>query len=160
MSIKRRLYISWVGLRGAVPIVFATYPLLAGIEKSNVIFNIVFFISLTSVLLQGTTLAIIAKWLKVALPLEEKKVLKVDYLNIDFKKSDMREYKISPNINVINKRLVDLKFPETAVIAVIKRNGQYFRPNGSSVIEENDVLMIMANQTDDFIEVEKCLEKI
>jgi cell volume regulation protein A len=56
---------SWVGLRGAVPIVFATYPLLAGIEKAPMIFNLVFFISLTSVLLQGTTIRLVAKWLGV-----------------------------------------------------------------------------------------------
>ncbi len=55
MDLNRRFYISWVGLRGAVPIVFATYPLLAGIEKASIIFNIVFFISVTSVLIQGTT---------------------------------------------------------------------------------------------------------
>src|SRR5690606_16023753 len=63
MKLRRRFYISWVGLRGAVPIVFATYPLLAGIDKASMIFNIVFFISLTSILIQGTTLSIVAKWL-------------------------------------------------------------------------------------------------
>lgn len=64
--VRNKLFISWVGLRGAVPIVFATYPLLAGAEKAHMIFNIVFFISLTSVLIQGTTLPFFAKWLKVA----------------------------------------------------------------------------------------------
>lgn len=64
---RNKLFISWVGLRGAVPIVFATYPLLAGAEKAHMIFNIVFFISLTSVLIQGTTLPFFAKWLKVTL---------------------------------------------------------------------------------------------
>ncbi|MDV7391844.1 cation:proton antiporter, partial [Arthrospira platensis SPKY1] len=61
MKMRRRLYISWVGLRGAVPIVFATYALLAGIDKANAIFNIVFFISVTSVLIQGTTLTKVAE---------------------------------------------------------------------------------------------------
>ena len=65
MDWNKRWYMAWVGLRGAVPIVFATYPLLAGIEKANMIFNIVFFISVSSVLLQGTTLPLVAKWLKV-----------------------------------------------------------------------------------------------
>lgn len=71
MELRRRVYISWVGLRGAVPIVFATYPLIAGIEKAGMIFNIVFFISVTSVLIQGTTLGIVAKWLGVALSEKE-----------------------------------------------------------------------------------------
>lgn len=73
MELRRRVYISWVGLRGAVPIVFATYPLIAGIEKAGMIFNIVFFISVTSVLIQGTTPGIVAKWLGVALPEKEQK---------------------------------------------------------------------------------------
>ena len=72
------MYISWVGLRGAVPIVFATYPLLAGIDKANMIFNIVFFISVTSILIQGTTLSIVAKWLNVGLPETQKKLTGTD----------------------------------------------------------------------------------
>ena len=78
MKMRRRFYISWVGLRGAVPIVFATYPLLAGIEKANMIFNIVFFVSLSSVLVQGTSLSLIAKWLHVALPGKAKPKSPVD----------------------------------------------------------------------------------
>src|SRR5690606_13325328 len=58
MKFRGRLYIAWVGLRGAVPIVFATYPMLAGIDKADMIFNIVFFISVTSVLIQGTSLPV------------------------------------------------------------------------------------------------------
>ena len=65
---REKLFISWVGLRGAVPIVFATFPLIAGLEKSNLIFNIVFFIVIASVSLQATTLAKVAKWLHLAVP--------------------------------------------------------------------------------------------
>ncbi len=73
MSLNRRLYISWVGLRGAVPIVFATYPLIAGVDKAQMIFNIVFFISVTSVLIQGTTLGLVARWLGM---IEKNNVIK------------------------------------------------------------------------------------
>jgi cell volume regulation protein A len=72
MEGKKRLFISWIGLRGAVPIVFATYPLLAGVEKAHMIFNIVFFISFTSVLIQGTTISAVAEWLKLTIPEKEK----------------------------------------------------------------------------------------
>ena len=89
MKLRRRFYISWVGLRGAVPIVFATYPLLAGIDKANMIFNIVFFISVTSVLIQGTTLSIVAKWLNVALPEKAKKITELDQLVLDLPKSSL-----------------------------------------------------------------------
>ncbi|GAB3817969.1 hypothetical protein GCM10028895_14620 [Pontibacter rugosus] len=62
-TLQDKVYVSWVGLRGAVPIVFATYPMLAGVERSGMMFNIVFFIVLTSVMLQGTTLKVVADWL-------------------------------------------------------------------------------------------------
>ncbi len=65
VSNRKKLFVSWVGLRGAVPIVLATYPLTAGVANADVIFNIVFFISITSILLQGTTLPVIAKWLRL-----------------------------------------------------------------------------------------------
>lgn len=93
MKLRRRFYISWVGLRGAVPIVFATYPLLAGIDKAHMIFNIVFFISLTSVLLQGTTLSVLAKWLNVALPEKVKPKDPVDTFLSEHPKTAMEELK-------------------------------------------------------------------
>src|SRR5699024_5039867 len=80
MSPARRAYISWVGLRGAVPIVFATYPLIAGLEHAEVFFNIVFFVSLTSVLIQGSTIPIVARWLNLSLPVADKQRSPVDVL--------------------------------------------------------------------------------
>ena len=94
IDIRSKLYLSWAGLRGAVPIVFATYPLLAGIDKANMIFNLVFFIAVTSVVIQGTTLNIFAKWLKVSLPEEEKHLAEIDKLILDLPKSSLKEFKI------------------------------------------------------------------
>lgn len=159
MRLRRRLYISWVGLRGAVPIVFATYPLLAGIEKANMIFNIVFFISVTSVLIQGTTLQVVAKWLKVALPVNVKKLTEVDKLITDLPKSSMQEIEILPDYYGVNRRIVDLNFPKSAFIAMIKRNGEYIRPGGSTKIEANDILIVLADNEEDFALVNECLHK-
>ncbi|MBQ20298.1 MAG: potassium/proton antiporter [Flavobacteriales bacterium] len=157
MKLRRRFYISWVGLRGAVPIVFATYPLLAGIEKANMIFNIVFFISLTSVLIQGTTLSIIAKWLNVALPEKIKPISEIDKLILDLPKSSLQEFEVLSDFYAVNKRIVDLNFPKSAFIVMIKRNSEFIRPGGSTVIEAKDNLMVLADSPEDFEKVNHCL---
>lgn len=159
MKMRRRAYISWVGLRGAVPIVFATYPLLAGIEKASMIFNIVFFISVTSVLIQGTTLSIVAKWLNVALPEDEKKITEIDKLLTDLPKTSLQEFEILPNFKVVNKRIVDIDFPQSAFIIMIKRAGQYIRPGGSTLLQANDTLMVLADHPEDFEKVKECFHK-
>ncbi|NJW51871.1 potassium/proton antiporter [Salinimicrobium oceani] len=143
MKMRRRWYISWVGLRGAVPIVFATYPLLAGIEKAHMIFNIVFFVSLTSVLVQGTTLSRVAKWLHVALPKTVKKVSPVDAFLADGTKSLIREITIPPDNFSVGKKIVNLHFPRTAIIAMISRDGKFLTPNGATEIQEDDTLIVL-----------------
>ena len=143
MKTRRRWYISWVGLRGAVPIVFATYPLLAGIEKAHMIFNIVFFVSLTSVLVQGTTLSAVARWMHVALPKKAKKISPVDAFLSEGTKSLIREIIIPPDNYSVGKRIVDLHFPRNAIIAMISRNGKFLTPNGATEIEEDDTLIVL-----------------
>lgn len=160
MHMRRRFYISWVGLRGAVPIVFATYPLLAGIEKANVIFNIVFFISVTSVLIQGTTLTLVAKWLNVALPEKVKPISVIERFIAEIPQSSMQEFEIMPHFQSINRRIVDLNFPRSAFIVMIKRNGEYIRPGGSTQIELKDTLMVLADSPADFEKVRDCLHGV
>ncbi|HET7117818.1 MAG TPA: potassium/proton antiporter [Hanamia sp.] len=158
MKLRRRLYISWVGLRGAVPIVFATYPLLAGIEKADMIFDIVFFISVTSVLIQGTTLPIVAKWLHVALPEDEKPFSGTEKFIPDIPKSSMKEIEVTPGCYAADKKIVDLGFPENTFIAMIKRNHAYLVPDGSTVIEANDTLVVLSANEDEFKKVVECLD--
>lgn len=144
--IKRRdkIFISWVGLRGAVPIVFATYPLLAGLEKAGMMFNLVFFISLTSVLLQGTTLSRVARLLHVTLPDKVRRRSPLDIaLSEDFK-SEFIEIDISHDSPAIGKQVMELDFPKRALIVLIKRKGKYITPNGATVIEGGDALLILA----------------
>jgi potassium/hydrogen antiporter len=159
MRLRRRFYISWVGLRGAVPIVFATYPLLAGIEKADMIFNIVFFISVTSILIQGTTLTVFAKWLNVALPEKVKPLSEIEKFISDIPKSTLKEFEILPDYFAVNKRIVDLNITKAAFIIMIKRKGEYIRPGGSMVIEAHDILMVLADNQEDFAKVHECLSK-
>jgi len=158
MKLRRRFYISWVGLRGAVPIVFATYPLLAGIDKANMMFNIVFFISVTSILIQGTTLSIVAKWLHVALPEKVKRASPTDLLLAENPKAEMKEILVSPNCFAADKKIVELGFPKNAIIAMIKRDDGYVTPHGSTVIEAWDKLVVLADRPEIFNEVDKTLK--
>lgn len=157
MKLRRRLYISWVGLRGAVPIVFATYPLLAGIEKAGMIFNIVFFISVTSVLIQGTTLSVVAKWLHVALPEKVKPKDPVDLFLSENAKTAMAEIQIPENCFAVDKKIVELEFPRTAIIAMIERDGKYLTPNGSTVLKTNDHLLVLSDKQEGIDDVYKSL---
>lgn len=158
MKLRRRFYISWVGLRGAVPIVFATYPLLAGIDKANMIFNIVFFISVTSILIQGTTLSIVAKWLNVGLPEKAKKMTATDLLLAENPKAEMKELLITSDCFAVDKKIVELGFPKNAIIAMIKRDDSYIIPNGLTKIESKDTLIVLADRPEIFDEVYKTLK--
>lgn len=144
MKMRRRFYVSWVGLRGAVPIVFATYPLLAGIDKADMIFNIVFFVSLSSVLIQGTTLSLVAKWLHVALPSKAKPRSPVDTFLNDGAKSLIREIIIAEDNHVVGKRIVDLQLPRRAIIAMISREDKFITPTGSTEIMPQDMLVVLS----------------
>lgn len=158
LDLKSKAYLSWAGLRGAVPIVFATYPLLAGIEKANSIFNLVFFISVTSVIVQGTTLSIVAHWLGLALPEEEKPKEAIDRLQEDIPMSSLQEIRVAPNDYAVNQRIVDLHFPPSTFIVMIKRNGTYIRPGGSTEIFADDLLMVLTENPEELALVKTCLK--
>ncbi|MFD2200721.1 potassium/proton antiporter [Shivajiella indica] len=148
MKNRRRWYISWVGLRGAVPIVFATYPLIAGIEKAPLIFNIVFFISVTSVLIQGTTLTKVADLLKVSLPEKVKPRSPLDTFLREGPKTAMVEIQIPENNPIVGKKILELGFPKNAIIAMLKRLDKYLTPNGTTEILGGDTLIVLADSYD------------
>jgi len=154
---RSKWLISWVGLRGAVPIVFATYPLIAGAEKAHMIFNIVFFISLTSVLIQGTSLPLVAKWLRLTLPEKVKQRTQTDIELADSIKSEFTQIIIPINSGSIGKQIVMLAFPKTTLISIILRKGKYIIPNGSTVLDCDDKLYILSESENDLNSVYHCL---
>lgn len=141
-NLRSKIFVSWVGLRGGVPIVFATYPLLAGIEKAGTIFNLVFFISVTSVLLQGTTLAYVAKLLHLDVPSKAKRRTELEMA--DNAKKEKMQVVIDSGNPAIGRMVVQLEFPKAAQIMTIKRGDKYIIPVGATLIEENDKLFILA----------------
>lgn len=154
---RSRVLISWVGLRGAVPIVFATYPLIAGAEKAQMIFNIVFFISLTSVLIQGTSLPLVAKWLHLTLPEKVKQRSLTDIELADSIKSMLTEIIISETCTAIGKPIVQLALPKTTFISIIQRNSKFITPNGSTILEPGDKLYVLSEDKKDLANVYGCL---
>jgi cell volume regulation protein A len=145
IKLRHKLFISWVGLRGAVPIVFATYPLIAGLDKADTIFHVVFFISASSVLLQGSTLVYVAKWLRVTVPRKAKKITSLDMELYDSIQSEFVEIILPGSSPAIGKAIVKLKLPKPAIIVLLVRDGRYLQPNGSTVLEEGDKLLLLAN---------------
>lgn len=145
LNIRKKFFLSWVGLRGAVPIIFATYPLLAGIPVAKDIFNLVFFISVSSVLLQGTTLPMVAQWLHVRVPENIKRKFPLDFeLKEDFS-SELVELDIPENSPAVGKAVMNLKLPKTALIVLIHRDGKYITANGQTEIMPRDHLLVMAD---------------
>ncbi|RYY99965.1 MAG: potassium/proton antiporter [Chitinophagaceae bacterium] len=141
---RSKLFLSWVGLRGSVPIVFATYPLLAGIEKAELIFNLVFFISVTSVLLQGTTLPFVARLLRVSVPRSTDPARVQDFEHHDNIKRELQELLLPEGAPAIGKRIVELNVPAALNILAVKRNGLYIAPNGTTRLLAHDVLYVLA----------------
>lgn len=140
---RSKWFIAWVGLRGGVPIVFATYPLLAGLAQAQTIFNLVFFISVSSVLLQGTTLPFAAKLLHVLQPGAAKKK---DGTNAkEHVRSALKEITITADSPAAGKPIVYLGIPLSVHIIYIKRDGQYIQPVGSTRILANDTLYVLAD---------------
>lgn len=159
IGIRKKLFVSWVGLRGAVPIVLATYPLTAGIEKANVIFNLVFFISVTSVLIQGTSLPLIAKWLKLIVPVSLKKKSVLDLELAWETKSIYSTALIEQGFSCIGKSIVDVGLPNNIIIALIERGNKFFLSDGSTKLLQGDKLYIMADDLSAIDKLYICIGK-
>ncbi len=141
LSLRRRTFISWVGLRGAVPIILATYPRLAGMEHSDLIFNVVFFVVLTSALFQGTSIPFMAKWLKVASLSEPVQRYPIEYIQVQEWKGSLAETRIRDGSWCIGKAIYELGLPDEYLVVLIARGEDFIIPNGSVILQANDKLL-------------------
>jgi cell volume regulation protein A len=145
MDLREKVMVAWVGLRGAVPIILATFPLLAGLPQAQMIFDLVFFIVLTSVLLQGTSLPLVARWLKVDTVLPPKTQYPLEYVPAENLDTDLVEVEVPPGAGIIGRQIVDLHLPQTALVVLISRNGSFVLPRGGTIIEAGDRLLVLAD---------------
>jgi len=154
MPARDKVYVSWVGLRGAVPIIFAIFPLVENVPHSRIIFNIVFFCTLISLVVQGTSLPMIARWLKLAeKPKEIKKLVDFDIdLSSDIK-SVTCEIEITPGVLKNGSLLMNLPFPDNTLVVMVKREDKYFVPTGKTVLNEKDKLLIITDNHEDLVRI-------
>jgi len=147
-TFKDRLFVSWVGLRGAVPIIFAILCRASGVPHSDEMFNIVFLCTLVSLVVQGTSLPLMAKWLGVSEePEKQPQALSQDF-DIEFPeeiKSVSTEIEVTDQMPCRGKRLMDIKMPEKSLIILVKRGEKYFVPTGKTILHEGDRLMILSD---------------
>ena len=143
---KARLYVSWVGLRGAVPILFAIYPMMAGVEHAELLFNVVFLSTIISLLVQGTTVSGMANLLGLAY--EERE----SAFNVEMHeemKSALTEVEVNENLLASGHTLKDITLPENTLVMMVCRNGEYFVPQGKTELKLGDKLLVISDRSEE-----------
>jgi cell volume regulation protein A len=143
---KDRALISWVGLRGAVPIVLATFPLAAGLEGASTIFNVVFFVVFLSVAVQGTTITPLAKWLGLEKDTTESD--RPELITGGESRRTLVEISVPQDSWVVGRRVVELDFPQGTWVSLISRDDHYLVPQGRTVLASGDRLTVLASHAE------------
>jgi cell volume regulation protein A len=154
-SLRAVSFVSWVGLRGAVPIIFAIYPMTAGIEHAGIIFNVVFFITIVSLLIQGTTVTSVAKWLNMVDAPKKKESFAIELP--EEIKSAMSEIEVTPEVLRHGHKLMDFTLPDHTLAVMVKRNGQYFIPKGNTELKAKDKLLMISDNDEDLLQAYEML---
>lgn len=158
MPKKDKIFVSWVGLRGAVPIIFAIMVLAAEVPNARLMFNIVFFCTLVSLVVQGTTLSAMATYLGLAKAPDDVEALKnFDVEFSDEIKSITTEFQLTQEALKNGSSLIDLRLPENTIVVMVKRDGRYFVPDGRTHLLENDTLLVI---TDDYKGLKETYERL
>lgn len=159
IALRDKIYVSWCGLRGAVPIIFAILPLAADVPHARLIFNIVFFCTLVSLLVQGTSLPIVAKWLKLDDETDDLKGL--EDFDVDFSdeiKSVTTEITVTGKVLERGNHLMDWGLPDKTLVVMVKRGDKFFVPTGKTVLHEGDKLLIITDDQTALKETYKTLQ--
>lgn len=153
MGVRDKMFVSWCGLRGAVPIIFAIMALAAEVPHARGIFNIVFFCTLVSLIVQGTSLPLMAKWLGV---LEKPDPLKSPkHFDIELPedvKSEVSEIEVNENILRHGKYLMNLGMPENTLVIMVKRDDAFFVPTGKTELRMYDKLLVITDNKATLVE--------
>ena len=145
-SLNEKLFMSWAGLRGAVPIVLATFPMLAGLENSFLFFNVVFFIVLTSALLQGSTIPYVADKLKLNGKPSPKRIHSLELVSMDKANAEMLEVELTSKSPFAGQLVQTIGLPKQTLISAIIRSGRLVMPTGTTKLKVGDVLYVLTEK--------------
>jgi cell volume regulation protein A len=148
-GVKHRFFTAWAGMRGAVPIVLGTYPAAAGLAIGEEIFNLVFFAVLLSILVQGSTLGIVAKWMRLAEPSRPRPLFNLDLLTMAPTDYDLVVVELPDPKGFEGPRIRDFALPEGAVIALITRGHEVILPRGNTRLQGWDHVTVLAHAPDE-----------
>lgn len=144
IPLKAKTFLSWVGLRGAVPIIFATYPIINGVEGADLLFNIVFFITLLSLTVQGTTISLVAKKLQLDIP-EEKSGNEFGVEIPEELGSKLKEVTLEESMLENGNLLSEMNIPKGTLVMMVKRGKTILVPNGQLPLEKGDILLCLSS---------------
>lgn len=142
---KEKTFIMWGGIKGAVPIVLATYPLANGLDTNGFIFDTIFFAVFLSCIIQGTTLAPLARFLKFTDPKKPESLYSVELYSLKASDIDIFDIYIEDYAVCIGQKIIDLHLDQDILISSIVRNGKIIFPKGDTVIEKNDILYVLTH---------------
>ncbi|MBO5795400.1 MAG: potassium/proton antiporter [Bacteroides sp.] len=145
VTLKSRLFVSWVGLRGAVPIIFATYPVVEQVPGADAIFNIVFFITIVSLVIQGTTVSHMSRWLGLSMPMPKTG----NDFGVELPEeigSDLRDLTVTAELLANGNTLKEMNIPKGTLVMIVKRGDAYLVPNGQLQLELGDKLLLISEK--------------
>lgn len=143
---KEKLFISWAGLKGAVPVVLATFPLLADVPESGIIFNVVFFVVLLSTVLQGSTVSLVGAKLGLVNGEVPARPVSLELVSVGKANVEMMEVELPASSPMIGQQISDLALPEKATVSAILRGETVVTPRGWTRLEAGDLLYILVSR--------------